>query len=290
MPVHPLTSEDMSQQKLMVSMHDTARLEAALPECLVLDENTPLVPVEAGLLALILHGRCVVQRLVAEHWVDQATCVNGGVVIAAGDIPVRAIWASSPDGVALVISAEAAAFHMARVVESLAPSSMMKLPCDPVIMSFAKAFSHAEPLATEARVSQHIVELMLFRIKQLGHERLLSKQPKTRALPQWRFRRVASFVQEKLDKEVSLADMAAACGLSPMYFAALFKAATGMRPHDYLIQQRIEQAKRLLLNSPASILEVALSVGFQTQAHFTTVFKRVEKTTPHNWRQSSLAA
>jgi AraC-like DNA-binding protein len=118
----------------------------------------------------------------------------------------------------------------------------------------------------------------------------VSKQPGARALPPWRFRQVESFVQARLGVGISLADMAAASGLSPMYFAAQFKAATGMRPHEYLLLQRIEQAKIMLRNSKVSILDVAISVGFQTQGHFSTVFKRMEKRTPNDWRRLSLAA
>lgn len=97
-------------------------------------------------------------------------------------------------------------------------------------------------------------------------------------------------VRERLGDVVTLSDMAAAAGLSPMHFAAQFKASTGMRPHRYLLQQRIEKAKAMLVHPRSSILDVALSVGFQTQAHFTTVFKQLEATTPHHWRQHRIAA
>jgi AraC-like DNA-binding protein len=70
-----------------------------------------------------------------------------------------------------------------------------------------------------------------------------------------------------------------------MYFAAQFREATGLRPHDYVIRRRISLAKELLAGSDRSIVDTALSVGFQTQAHFTTVFKRVEGSTPHRWRE-----
>ncbi|MGE8189012.1 helix-turn-helix transcriptional regulator [Pseudomonas sp. NPDC086278] len=78
--------------------------------------------------------------------------------------------------------------------------------------------------------------------------------------------------------------MAEAASLSPMYFAAQFKATTGYRPRSYLLICRIDRAKILLCDSDMPIIEIAIEVGFRTQAHFTTVFKRVTAFTPNNWR------
>lgn len=105
------------------------------------------------------------------------------------------------------------------------------------------------------------------------------------SLPRWRLQRVHDYVQQHLGQPVTLSDIASAAGLSPMHFAAQFRVATGQRPHDYLLQCRIDRAKTLLATSQRSLIDVALDVGFCTQAHFTTVFKRFTGTTPHLWRR-----
>jgi AraC family transcriptional regulator len=69
-----------------------------------------------------------------------------------------------------------------------------------------------------------------------------------------------------------------------MHFAAQFRAATGLRPHEYLLQRRIERARELLLTSRLPLAEIAFEVGFKTQAHFTTVFARFVGETPNVWR------
>jgi AraC-like DNA-binding protein len=74
-------------------------------------------------------------------------------------------------------------------------------------------------------------------------------------------------------------------GVSRMYFAAQFREATGLRPHEYVLRRRIGVAKQMLEGSEQPLVEIALGVGFQTQSHFTTVFKRMEGFTPHRWRQ-----
>jgi AraC-like DNA-binding protein len=105
------------------------------------------------------------------------------------------------------------------------------------------------------------------------------------ALQKWRLRRVMKYIDDHVGHRVTLADMAAAAGLTSMHFAAQFRCATGMRPHDYLLQRRIGQACELLRNTRLRLVEVALSVGFQTQPHFTTVFKRIVGQTPVRWRR-----
>jgi AraC family transcriptional regulator len=78
--------------------------------------------------------------------------------------------------------------------------------------------------------------------------------------------------------------LAAVAELSRMHFASQFRVATSLRPHEFLRQQRIKRAKALLQSTTMPIVEIALTVGFQTQAHFTTVFKRSVGYTPQRWR------
>ena len=116
--------------------------------------------------------------------------------------------------------------------------------------------------------------------------RMELSQPTASALPKWRLKRVLEYVNAHLDEALSLADLAAVAGLSRMHFAGQFRAATGYRPHDYLLYQRIESAKSMLSGTDVPLAEVALSVGFQAQAHFSTVFKRLTGQSPARWRRA----
>jgi AraC-like DNA-binding protein len=69
-----------------------------------------------------------------------------------------------------------------------------------------------------------------------------------------------------------------------MHFASQFRAATNLRPHEFVLRRRVQRAEELLQNTTTPIVEIALSIGFQTQAHFTTIFKRFVGSTPHRWR------
>jgi len=105
-------------------------------------------------------------------------------------------------------------------------------------------------------------------------------------LAPWRLKRAIDYVEARLDEPVSLADVASSAGLTRMHFAAQFRAATGFRPHEYLLRRRIERAQEMLVATGMSLVDVALSVGFQTQSHFTSVFKRYAGQPPRAWRES----
>ncbi|MEP9386309.1 AraC family transcriptional regulator [Mesorhizobium sp. KR9-304] len=119
--------------------------------------------------------------------------------------------------------------------------------------------------------------------------RLLSSRPgkaenQADELQKWRLKRVTAYVEEHIGRALPLSELARIAGLSRMYFAARFRAATGMRPHDYVVRRRIERAKDLLVRTDDTLAFIAMDVGFQTQAHFTTVFKKVVGHTPGRWR------
>jgi AraC-like DNA-binding protein len=108
-------------------------------------------------------------------------------------------------------------------------------------------------------------------------------------LPKWRLKRAVEYIDSHLDDNISLADVASAAGLSRMHFARQFRRATSMPPREYLLRRRITRSQELLRHSDARLVDIALSVGFLSQAHFTTVFKRFSGTTPHQWRWENRA-
>lgn len=103
-------------------------------------------------------------------------------------------------------------------------------------------------------------------------------------LPKWRLRRVLDYIDAHLAEQITLADLAAAAGLTRMHFAAQFRAATGLRPHEYLLRLRVERAQLLLCQNVPTV-DVALAVGFSSQPHFTAVFKRFIGQPPQTWRR-----
>ncbi len=104
------------------------------------------------------------------------------------------------------------------------------------------------------------------------------------SLASWRLKRVIEYIDANLSESISLMELGSVAGLTRMHFAAQFRSSTGLRPHEYLMRSRVERAQELLRSSNQPIREVALQVGFQNQAHFTTTFKRFVGLPPRAWR------
>lgn len=103
-------------------------------------------------------------------------------------------------------------------------------------------------------------------------------------LPAHRLRRVVEYINDNLTEDLTLAELAAVAGMNPHHFSRAFKLATGCPPHQYVINCRVERAKKLLADDCLPLVEVGLSVGFQNQSHFTTLFHRLTGVTPKAYR------
>lgn len=99
-------------------------------------------------------------------------------------------------------------------------------------------------------------------------------------LPQQKLKQSIDYIQDNLAREISLNELANELGISRYYFCRLFKQSTGFSPHQYVIQQRVERAKQLLLQGKMSIADVAQVCGFTHQSHLTRHFKRLTGMTP----------
>lgn len=93
-------------------------------------------------------------------------------------------------------------------------------------------------------------------------------------------RRVLEMIDAALDTRLTIEMLAREVGLSPAHFARAFKETLGRAPHQYLLAQRLERARRLLESTALTLSDIAQRTGFADQAHFTRLFKRAFGTTP----------
>jgi RpiB/LacA/LacB family sugar-phosphate isomerase len=104
-------------------------------------------------------------------------------------------------------------------------------------------------------------------------------------LPPRRLQRVFSHIRENVARELSVNELAQVVGMSQYYFSKLFKMSTGITPHQYVMRQRVERAQECLRETRTALAEIATQVGFETQSHFTSVFRRLVGTTPKHYRE-----
>jgi AraC family transcriptional regulator len=103
-------------------------------------------------------------------------------------------------------------------------------------------------------------------------------------LPKYKLKQALEYMNVHLNKNVSLATIADEVGISQYYFCRLFKQSTGMTPHAYLIQQRVEQSKQLLKQRELTINEIAIACGFANPSHFAKHFRSHTGISPKEFR------
>lgn len=105
-------------------------------------------------------------------------------------------------------------------------------------------------------------------------------------LPKRRLDRVLEYIAANLSQSLSLTEIAAIAGMSAYHFARLFKTSTGLSPHQYVLAQRIERAKHLLLGGQSSVIDVALESGFNDQSYFSKMFRKATGVPPMRYRSN----
>lgn len=108
-------------------------------------------------------------------------------------------------------------------------------------------------------------------------------------LAPWQEQHIRAYVAQNLTEKIRAVEVSRRCGISCSHFSRLFKNTLGVTLRQWVIEQRVEHAKRLLLVSNAPIADVANEAGFADQAHFSRIFSKKTRCSPLAWRRSRRA-
>jgi len=106
----------------------------------------------------------------------------------------------------------------------------------------------------------------------------------TSRLAAWQEIVVAAYIEKHIAGPITVRALAQFVYLSSSCFRSGFKHSFGVSPHRYLVQQRIDRAKALLLAPKWSIAEITLALGFSQTSSFSTAFRKITGTTPIEYR------
>jgi AraC-like DNA-binding protein len=157
---------------------------------------------------------------------------------------------------------------------------------DPVVWHLANAVMPAleQPMNVSLLFVDHIaLALKAHLVSQYGGIKLPSPR-NTGGLTQRQANIATAFLAEHLAEGVSVAEVAAVCGLSTSYFIRAFKTSMGRTPYRWLLEYRAEKARQMLLG-PMPLVDIAIACGFADQSHLTRIFAAIHGISPGTWRR-----
>jgi AraC family transcriptional regulator len=152
-----------------------------------------------------------------------------------------------------------------------------------LLMSAADVLDGSEALDTLFR--QQLTDLLATRLLATHAGSPTTIQPAVGGLSPKALRCAVERLRSDSDADVSLAALASDAGLSRFHFCRAFKESTGLSPHAWLRQHRLEQAMNMLRDTDASVVSVAASLGYASQTAFAAAFRRLTGETPSDWRR-----
>jgi AraC family transcriptional regulator len=134
-------------------------------------------------------------------------------------------------------------------------------------------------------VSEHIFSALLSHVATAYGAADASQPVRAGTLTARQLNRLKQLLGDDLTRDVSLAELARECGLSPSHVSRTFKAATGMSPFAWRAQVRVDAGKELLRQGGSTISDIAAHCGFADQSHFTRTFQRLVGDSPKRWQR-----
>jgi AraC family transcriptional regulator len=140
----------------------------------------------------------------------------------------------------------------------------------------------ANGIYVEALANQLVIQLLR------RHSTLRAvTEPHPQRLSRPKLQRATEYIDSHLCEDLTVGAIARALSMSSSHFARAFKHTTGLAPHHYVLERRIERAKVLLRETDHSIAEVANQVGFSAASHFSVAFQRWVGLVPRQYRQDA---
>ena len=103
-----------------------------------------------------------------------------------------------------------------------------------------------------------------------------------------KLKQVVNYINDNLDRNIALNELANLIDISPYYFCRLFRKSTGTTPYQYVIQRRVTKAKQLIKHSKMSLADITFECGFSSQSQMTQHFHKLTGITPKKYRDRAL--
>jgi AraC family transcriptional regulator len=179
--------------------------------------------------------------------------------------------------------------RVADEAEIASPADLLERTAHPDPITSRLLLSAADTLegngALDALFRHQLTDLLATRLLAAHTGSPSTFQPTIGGLSPKVLRRAIERLRSDSSADVSLDALASDAGLSRFHFCRAFKESTGLSPHAWLRQHRLEHAMNMLRDSDVSIVEVAVALGYSSQTAFAAAFRKLTGETPSDWRR-----
>jgi len=179
--------------------------------------------------------------------------------------------------------------RVADEADTAAPIALLERTAHPDSVTSRLLLSAADVLegneTLDALFRQQLTDLLATRVLAAHTGSPTTIQPVRGGLSPKTLLRAIERLRSDSDADVSLAALASDAGLSRFHFCRAFKDSTGLSPHAWLRQYRLEQAMNMLRDTDASVVSVAAALGYASQTAFAAAFRKLTGETPSDWRR-----
>src|SRR5215469_11959322 len=179
--------------------------------------------------------------------------------------------------------------RVAHEADTASPTDLLERTAHPDHITSRLLLSAADGLegngALDALFRHQLTDLLATRILVAHTGSPTTFQPTMGGLSPKVLLRAIERLRSDSDADVSLAALASDAGLSRFHFCRAFKESTGLSPHAWLRQYRLEQAMNMLRDSDASVVSIAAALGYSSQTAFAAAFRKMTGETPSEWRR-----
>jgi AraC family transcriptional regulator len=179
--------------------------------------------------------------------------------------------------------------RVAGEADTATPSDLLERTGHPDLITSRLLLSAADALegseALDALFRQQLTDLLATRLLAAHTGSPTTFQPTMGGLSPIALRRAIERLRSESDADVSLAALASDADLSRFHFCRAFKESTGLSPHAWLRQHRLEQAMNMLRDTDTSVASVAAELGYASQTAFAAAFRKLTGETPSDWRR-----
>ncbi|UUO06359.1 AraC family transcriptional regulator [Blastopirellula sp. J2-11] len=220
------------------------------------------------------------------NWGNKTTAQSVGLPSADDAIvwPAQKVWSTRWETDCECVTIRITVDFLQRVANSMGEPTLSVQPAvirsDPFLVRSALTLAQAgrDQSSGDQLFSESLGTALTVRLLQAaGTQRPpLVRSPLDTAVLQ----QVARYIDAHLGRALSVPQLAAVAGLSQWHFSRAFKTATGLTPHQYVVQRRLLRAKELLETTERKLAAIALDVGFASQSHLAVHFRRQFGQTP----------